>query len=227
LADELTTEALLRRCQERPPDEVAWQEFVRRYHPMVKAAVAKAFRLRAGQEFERRPQFRDDSIEDLVQTVYLRLIEDESRVLKAFHGQLENSISAYLSIISVNVVKDHFREIKAGKRPKISFSFDELLENRGEGAVFGGASSDIHGNKSGDQSGSRPSAPTIEDIDDLLTKALTYRNRDRNILIFKLRYCDGLTLEEIKKTLGLDMSPLGVGSILSRITKRLRRIMQE
>jgi RNA polymerase sigma factor (sigma-70 family) len=228
LADELTTEALLRRCQERPPDEAAWQEFVRRYHPMVKAAVAKAFRLKAGQELERRPQFRDDSIEDLVQTVYLRLIEDESRVLKAFHGQLENSISAYLSIISVNVVKDHFREIKAGKRPKISFSFDELLENRGEGAVFGGASSDIHGNKSGgNQSGSSPSTPTIEDIDVLLTKALTYRNRDRNILIFKLRYCDGLTLEEIKKTLGLDMSPLGVGSILSRITKRLRRIVQD
>jgi DNA-directed RNA polymerase specialized sigma subunit len=48
------------------------------------------------------------------------------------------------------------------------------------------------------------------------------RHRDRDALIFKLRYYEGLTLEEIKKTLGLDISPVGIGSILNRITHRLR-----
>jgi RNA polymerase sigma factor (sigma-70 family) len=228
LADELTTEALLRRCRKRPPDEAAWQEFVRRYHSVIKANVVRYFHLKAGQEFERRSQVHEDSIEDLVQTVYLRLIDDNSRVLKAFHGELENSILAYLTMISVNVVKDHFRGIKADKRPKIIFSLDELIENEGEGRVFIGASSDIHGNQSGSkQSGSPSPAFAIEDIDALLNKALSHRNRDRNTLIFKLRYCDGLTLEEIRNTLGLDMSSLGIGSILSRINKQLRQIIQE
>ena len=233
MADELTTEALLRRCRKRPPDEAAWQEFVRRYHSVIKANVVRYFHLKAGQEFERRSQVLEDSIEDLVQNVYLRLIDDNSRVLKAFHGKLDNSLPAYLTMISVNVVKDHFRGIKADKRPKIIFSLDELIENEGEGRVFIGASSDIHGNQSGGnqsggkQTGSPSPAFTIEDIDALLNKALSNRNRDRNTLIFKLRYCDGLTLEEIRNSLGLDMSPMGIGSILSRINKQLRQSIQK
>jgi RNA polymerase sigma factor (sigma-70 family) len=223
LADELTTKALLRQCQQRPPDEGAWQEFVRRYHSVIKGTVAKVFQLKAGQEFERRPQFREDSIDDLVQTVYLRLIEDNGRVLKAFHGKLENSLPAYLSIISINVVKDHFRQTKADKRPKITLSLDELRENDGEGGLFKDASCDTRGKASGTPGHSF----TIEDIDALLKRALNLRNRDRNILIYKLRYFDGLTLAEIKTTLALDMSTLGIGAILSRTNKRLRELIQK
>jgi len=223
LADELTTEALLRQCRKRPPDEAAWQEFVRRYHPVITANVVRAFHLKASQEFERRPQFREDSIEDLVQSVYFRLVDDDCRVLKAFHGELENSLPAYLTMISMNVVKDHFRRSKAGKRPKIAYSLDELLENGGEAGLLKGISCDIDGNRSG----SGVPELKIEDIDALLNKALTRRDRDRNILIFKLRYCDGLTLAEIKNTLGLDMTALGVGSILSRINARIRRTVQK
>lgn len=222
MADELTTEALLRRCRERPPDEAAWQEFVRRYHSVIAANVARAFHSKVGQERDRGHQFREDSIEDLVQSVYFRLIDDNCRVLKAFHGELENSLPAYLTMISTNVVKDYFRRSKAGKRPKISFSLDELLETGGEGGVLSGVSTDIDGNRS--MPG--PPALVIEDLDALLNKALTHRDRDRNILIFKLRYCDGLTLAEIKKTLGLDMSPPGIGSILSRINARIRKTLE-
>jgi RNA polymerase sigma factor (sigma-70 family) len=223
LADELTTEALLRRCRKRPPDEAAWQEFVRRYHSIITVNVAKAFHLKVGQELERRSQFPKDSIDDLVQTVYFRLIDGNCRVLKAFHGELENSLPAYLSMISMNVVKDHFRRGKAGKRPKITFSLDELLETGGEGGLLKGVSSDIDGKRSG----SGALEFQIEEIDALLNKALTRRDRDRNILMFKLRYCEGLTLEEIRNTLGLDMSPRGIGSILSRINARIRQSIQE
>ena len=223
MLDELTTEILVRRCRERPPDEAAWQEFVRRYHSVITTNVVNAFHLKAGTEFERRPQFAQNSIEDLVQTVYFRLIEDNCRVLRAFRGELENSLPAYLTMISRNVVKDHFRGIKAGKRPKISFSLDELLETAGDGGLLQGLSSDIDGKPSG----TPPPRITIEEIDALLKKALTRRDRDRNILIFKLRYCDELTLEEIRDTLGLDMSPKGIASILSRVNARIRWTVQK
>ena len=223
MADELTTEALLRRCRERPPDEAAWQEFVRRYHSVITANVARAFHLKVGQERDRGHQFRDDSIEDLVQSVYFRLIDDNCRVLKAFHGELENSLPAYLTMISRNVVKDHFRGIKAGKRPKISFSLDELMESGGDGGLLKGLSSGIDGKPSG----TTAAEISIEEIDALLKKALNRKDRDRNILIFKLRYCDELTLEEIREALKLDMSTKGIASILSRVTARIRQTVQK
>lgn len=223
MVDELTTEALLRRCRKRPPDEAAWHEFVRRYHSLIEANVGKTFQLRAAQELERRPQFLNDSIDDLVQTVYFRLIDDDCRVLKAFRGEFENSFAAYLKLISINVVRDHFRRNKTDKRPKISFSLDELIENSGEGGMLRGVWSDIDGNRSGS------GAPdlTMEDIDALLKKTLTRKDRDRNILIFKLRHCDGLTIDEIKTTLALDLSTRGIASVLSRINERIRRTIQK
>lgn len=218
MLDELTTEVLVRRCRKRPPDEAAWQEFVRRYHSVITAVVVNAFHAKAGPEFERRPQFSLNSIDDLVQTVYFRLIEDNCRVLRAFRGELENSLPAYLTMISKNVVKDHFRGVKAGRRPKISFSLDELMETGGDGGLLSGLSSGIDGRPSGAAS----PRISLEEIDALLKKALTRKDRDRNILIFKLRYCDGLTLEEIREALKLDMSTKGIGSILSRVTARIR-----
>lgn len=223
MLDELTTEVLVRRCRKRPPDEAAWQEFVRRYHSVITANVANAFHAKAGTEFGRQHQFSQNSIDDLVQTVYFRLIEDNCRVLRAFRGALENSLPAYLTMISRNVVKDHFRGIKAGKRPKISFSLDELMETGGDGGLLGGLSAGIDGKPS------RTAAPriSVEEIDALLKKALTRKDRDRNILIFKLRYCDGLTLEEIREALKLDMSSKGIGSILSRVNARIRWTVQK
>lgn len=223
MLDELTTEVLVRRCRKRPPDEAAWQEFLRRYHSTITANVVKVFNLNADQELERRPQFHRDAIEDLVQTVYFRLIDDNCRVLKAFRGEFENSLKTYLTIISTNVVRDHFRKIKAGRRPKISFSLDELLEKGTGGELLKGLLSDLDGSRSD----SVPAEIKTENIDGLLKKALTSRGRDRNILIFKLRYCDGLTLEEIRNTLALDITTKGVGSILSRINGRIKRFIEK
>jgi len=217
VAVQLTVHQLLTRCQQRPPDEDAWREFVRRYHGAIRASVAKTFHSRATQEIDRRAQFPDDLIEDLVQVVYVRLVEEGKRALDRFEGQHDNSIFQYLGIISMNVVRDHFREAKAQKRPKISFSLDELLENAGDGGMLKDAVSGIDGSSTGPVSNL-----TMDDLEAALNRAVSRRHRERDALIFKLRYLDGLTLEEIKKTLGLEISPIGIGSILNRINQKLR-----
>ena len=218
MAVELTVYDLLRRCLERPPDEAAWQEFVYRYHPAIKAAVAKTFRARVGQETERRAQFPDDLIEDLVQTVYVRLVEEGNRALQRFEGEHKNSIYRYLGIISMNVVRDHFREAKAQKRPKVTFSLDELLDNSGDGGMLKDAISSLDGQPI---IGSALSL-TMEDVEAALLRSVSRKHRDRDALIFKLRYMEGLTLEEIRRALGLEISPMGIGSILNRINGKLR-----
>ena len=218
VAVEGTVHELLKRCSQRPPDEDAWREFVDRYHTAIRSSVAKTFHLRASQEADRRAQFPEDLIEDLVQAVYVRLVEEGNRALNRFEGEHDNSIFQYLSIISINVVRDHFREGKAQKRPKLSFSLDELMENAGDGGMLKEAVSSIDGNRMTGPS----SSVTLEDLEAALKRSVSRRHRDRDALIFKLRYYEGLTLDEIKKALALDISPIGIGSILNRINGKLR-----
>src|SRR5262245_45528853 len=94
--NEWSVAELVERCSHRPPDESAWEEFVRRYHSTIRANVQKTFHRKAREEADRRPQFPDDVVEDLVQAVYIRLVEDRSRALDRFQGQHDNSIYQYL-----------------------------------------------------------------------------------------------------------------------------------
>ena len=219
----LTVPELLERCVKNPPDEAAWEEFVRRYHSTIRASVAKTFQRKALEELERRPQFPDDQIDDLVQAVYVRLVEEGRRAIQSFAGEHENSIYQYLSMIAVNVVRDHFREAKALKRPKVCFSLDELTEKVGDGILSSAVVSRLDGSPATNSSRTF----TREELNEALERAVRDRHRERDILIFKLRYYDGLTLDEIKETLHLDLSPVSIGSILNRIVVRLKPLLDQ
>jgi RNA polymerase sigma factor (sigma-70 family) len=218
---EWTVAELLKRCSGRPADEVAWQEFVRRYDHTIRVSVVKTFHRKAREEADRKPQFPDDLIEDLVQAVYMRLIEDHNRAIERFEGEYANSIFQYLSMISINVVRDYFREMRAQKRPKVSYSLDELLETSGDGAIF----DEAHGRLEGQTHGHAKDSLTVEEVEQALERIVSGKNRDRDMLIFKLRYYEGLTLDEITKAMSLDISAISVGSILNRTIKKLRKTL--
>jgi len=216
---ELGAAQLLARCSIRPIDEDAWQEFVRRYHNTIRTAVLKTFRGKSKEEIERREQFPDDMAEDLVQAVYCRLVDNRSQALQRFKGRHDNSIYQYLMMISVNVVRDHFREMKALKRPKITYSLDEILTTD---------STALHAERRRIEvvSESRGEPPyTMDEIENALRKAVGWRNRDRDVLIFKLYYIEGLTLDEIINLLQLGITAVGVNSILNRIARRMRLLL--
>ena len=169
------------------------------------------------RETDRRRQFPQYSIDDLVQAVYLHLVKQNNHALDRFRGRYEESIYRYLAVISINVVRDHFREVRAYRRPKISYSLDDLLRNDAERGV-----PEVVCDISGEPTGSGKQKITMEDIDAALKKAAVRKHRDRDILIYKLRYLDELTLEEIRNVLGLEMSTYGIGSLVSRMNDRLR-----
>jgi len=216
LVDQLTTEELLKRCSARPPDDEAWREFVRRYHQRIKSSVMRTFNTMSLRETDRRSQLARDSIDDLVQAVYLRLIRQDNHALNRFKGRFEESIFRYLSVISINVVRDYFRETRALKRPRITLSLDDLV--RDENALRAPVC-DIDGAllRAGAQ------RISIEQIEKALAQVCSGRHRDRDTLIYKLRYLEGLTLEEIRKVMGLEMSSVSVGALISRLNKKLRR----
>lgn len=214
-SNEWPVDDLLRRCACRPPDDLAWGEFVRRFNPIIRANVQREFHRRARDESDRKPQFPADVVEDLVQSVYCRLVEEHCRALKRFEGSHAHSIFKYLATISVNVVIDYFRAIKAEKRPKITYSIEELVENTGDGFLRNGETERMK----------HKGVVTADDIERALRKSVGWRHRERDMLIFKLHYLDGLTSEEIINTMGLDITPVAVNSILSRILKKMRSVM--
>ena len=206
---DLTVGELLKKCSERPPDEGAWEEFLRRYHATIKSFVIRTYHKKAWIDPDRKLQFPDDMIEDLVQGVYIKLVEDQNSALERFEGEHENSIFKYLGMISMNVVRDHFREVTAQKRPKVTVSLDQLL-SRGD-ASFPAADTNI--------------TFAEDEIEQVLLKVVKGRNRERDILIFKLRFYEELTLNEIAETQGLKLSPVSIGSILNRIVLKMKPIL--
>jgi RNA polymerase sigma factor (sigma-70 family) len=217
---ELTVKVLLQRCAARPVDEAAWQEFVRRYHPTIRAFVGRTFQQRIHADLDLKQQILDGTMEDLVQAVYVKLVNDDTGALARFAGEHENSIYQYLGMIGTNVVRDHIRVVLAQKRPRLAFSLDQLSEE-GDFALA----------KEGVEI-TAPSPDKLKDInvvqkeiEELLQRIIKGRNRDRDILIFKLRYFDGLMPAEIVKAIGDDIPAFRVSSILRRVVTRIRPIL--
>ena len=219
----LPVDQLLERCARRPSDEAAWEEFVRRYDSTIRANVVRTFKRKVREEVERGAQFPVDLIDDLKQSVYMRLVDEGSRAIQSFEGVHDNSIFQYLAMIAINVVRDYFREAKAKKRPKQTYSLDELLEKSGDGVLNKSLTSHLDGSPA---TSPRPLVTRAE-LDRALEVAVSDRHRDRDTLIFQLRYYEGLTLSEITSALGLDLSPVSVGSILNRITVKLKSILEQ
>ena len=89
-------------------DEEAWQEFIRRFQVVIAAAVLRTAR-HWGEPS--RPQ-----LDDLIQDTYLKLCENDSRLLRSFQPRHQDSIYGFLKVVAANVVHDHFKSALAAKR---------------------------------------------------------------------------------------------------------------
>jgi RNA polymerase sigma factor (sigma-70 family) len=214
---------LIQRCLKKPSDEEAWSEFVCRYHTAIKKSVAHALQRQMKGNSEQPSAITDEQIEDFAQAVYLRIVKDDRAALKNFKGDFENSIFQYLLIISINVVRDFYRESRAVKRPQIVCSLEDLLSKHSEVFIFKEVEA-LHSDASTEDSAKLVS---VEIIDDIFSQIIKWPYKERDIMIFKLRYYEGLTNKEIAQIKGLKLSVEGVGAIVSRTVNRLRKYLRK
>ncbi len=99
---------LLKRCCQRPVDEQAWQEFVRRYHPLIQASAHKTLELRIA-EFAFSPDAFHSLIVQMTDSVYQRLIEEQCRELRAARCRNDEQMRRFLTMVTVRVVCDHLQ----------------------------------------------------------------------------------------------------------------------
>lgn len=185
-----------------PGNEEAWKEFFHRFdesiHRMVVAALRKYFQ--AGSENE---------ASDLVQQVYVRLIENDYRALRNFRGTTETDFRAYLARICYNLILDCAR-VAAATEPLTSAA------TALDGESFRGGSQPV-------------SAPDQESvlhrhelrglIDDILTRLGQDVDANRNRMVFLLRHFDGCPSQQVAHL--LQISTDRVDSIYYRVRKKV------
>ena len=91
---------LVQKCA-HSEDADAWRELVRRFHPIIAAAVLRTAR--------RSCEPSRQLVDDLIQDTYLKLCNNRCRLLRSFHPEHSNSIYGFVKVMAANVVHDHFK----------------------------------------------------------------------------------------------------------------------
>jgi len=190
----------------RSVDAAEWEEFLARCAPMVSLIAMRVCRL-----WTNRTQ--PAMVDDIAQEVYLKLCEQERRILREFEPRGEDSFLGLLRIVSASVANDYFRRHTSMKRggKVVTISLDEELAT-GQAASARPASA-VH------------RAAVLSELDRRLQTAPgAQAARDRDL--FWLYYLQGFTAEEIASLPGTGLTAKGVESALRRIANWLRQEIQ-
>jgi RNA polymerase sigma-70 factor, ECF subfamily len=203
----LSHERLLKICAESGQVQ-AWEEFIARFNPLISAVA-----LRTANKWAPTAEI---SLDDLVQDVYLRLCENNCRILRDFRPEYADSIFGFLKTVTSNLVHDRLRSRYATKRGSGEKHELLLATSLSANELPAKANCDVE---------------TIErdvllrEIDDHLTKVVSSEESDRNRTVFWLYYRSGLTARAISSIPGIDLSTKGVESLVFRLTGLIREFL--
>jgi RNA polymerase sigma-70 factor (ECF subfamily) len=198
---ELSSAELVKACA-GSKDEEAWAEFVRRFQVVIAVAV-----LRTASHWGEPSR---SQLDDLIQDTYLKLCENDNRLLRSFEPRHEDAIFGFLKVVSVNVVHDHFKSALAAKR---GAGQTEAITEPVE----------IHSKiTSADGFEAVSQRIQLEQIDKVLRQVTAGRDQPKKCMIFWLRHRQGLTASEIAAIPAIGLTTEGVESVLMRLAIMIR-----
>lgn len=178
-----------------------WEEFVRLVTPVV-ALTARRVSLLWSDE-------SGATVSEIVQEVFLKLCEDERRILREFEDRGNDSFLKLIRMITASVATDHFRRTRAEKRGgrigAVSLESVRIEEQLSDGESIRAVE-----------------WPTLmAQLDGLLRLYPdTVSARDRNL--FWMYYMRGMTAEAIARIPAIGLGAKGVESALLRLVRLLR-----
>lgn len=210
--NDLTTRELLARCVEFGNDrERYWQEFRARFDAAMALYIYREFRQLCGDATANRAQ---ETILDLRQDAYIRLLKNDGEALRRFRGETEQSFRAFLYIVCRNIVRNYVRTKVSREKRQTSFV---AAADRGSGDSI-----EIE----------PPSQETLEQIEaaelaahcvDMLKQNYNSREIHRDIAIFKLYYFQRYTSKELVEFYNFGLSSSGIETLMSRMKQSLKR----
>src|SRR5215470_9330204 len=174
---------LVRECGLKLTDRTLWKSFQDRFRGLIFLYLIRSLRLRGlHSEIE-------GLVQDLAQEVYVRLVQHDGRILRAFRGTSEFSVMAFLAKVSSSVVHDYIRHGTTARRHGDVIPLEQLRSREG---------SDKASPDSPEFDSSQLSAIlSWIDIERIVAGDSDRKNAQRNALIFKLHYIDGFDSGEI------------------------------
>jgi RNA polymerase sigma-70 factor (ECF subfamily) len=199
----LSAEELVLKCIQSG-DEASWEEFVRRFHGLI-ATVALRVSRRWG---EPSPQL----IDDLVQETYLKLCENNFRLLRSFESHHPDAFYGYLKVVTANLVHDYVKTKRAAKRG--SGTTEVANEAAVESAAAPASAAAVHCSER---------RILLKELDAMLCELAEGSRLERDRRIFWLYYRVGLTANAIAALPSIGLSSKGVESTILRLTRLLRQ----
>lgn len=183
-------------------DAAEWGEFVRRCTPLASLVA-----LRIARQWLGSPS--PATVDNIVQEIFLKLCEQERRIMRDFEPRGEDSFLGLLRLVSASVATDYFRRQYSAKRGGKVVTVP-LLE---EGLQMPVAS--------GRQAGEMRRSALLAQLDSKLRSAPEIIG-ERDRAFFWLYYRQGFTAEEIAGLAASGLTAKGVESALRRVTIWLR-----
>jgi len=179
----------------------AWEQFLALVSPVVFVAARRICAVWGEME--------SGTVGEIVQETFLKLCEEDRRVLREFDDRGDDSFFKLLRVITASVGTDHFRRTRAIKRGGSNQTV----------ALEPHASSDDIADSHATEAVERTAL--MAQLDRLL---MLHRGqvsfRDRNL--FWLYYRQGMTAEAISRIPSIGLSAKGVESAIARLTRLLR-----
>jgi RNA polymerase sigma-70 factor (ECF subfamily) len=191
----LSPSELISRCIESG-DASAWEELVRRYRTTIALVVLPVAR--------RWNESSTLAVDDLVQETFLKVCENDCRILREFRSEHRDGLAGFLKVIAANLAQDHFK------------SLHTLRRGAGVTRAMADDLTQVH----------RDSGDTAErlvlfrQIDDYVRELCTKRQRDE--AVFWLYYREGMTASAIASIPSFGLTTKGVESIIFRLTQNVR-----
>ena len=186
----------------RSADSAEWEEFVSRCVPLASVVA-----LRVSRMWVAAPS--PAAVDDIVQEVFLKLCDQERRILRNFEPRGEDSFLGLLRIVTASVANDYFRRLYSEKRGGKVLTMPLLDES---------AQLPVGETR---EAARMQQLALLEQLDHKL-RAAPDAIPERDRALFWLYYRQGYTAEEIARLPATGLSAKGVESALRRVTVWLR-----
>jgi RNA polymerase sigma-70 factor (ECF subfamily) len=186
----------------RRGDGVSWEEFIRRFNPVIARSVLRVA-LRYGTPDK-------TLIDDLVQETYLKIFSNECKLLRTFTAQNPESAFGFLKVVAASVAQDFFKSRLADKRaPEVTATSVEETTSPAPKCPQNALN---HTER----------AVLVDQIDRKLRALVPEGELQRARTVFWLYYRSGLTASAIASLPAVELTTKGVESLLFRLTRLVR-----
>jgi RNA polymerase sigma factor (sigma-70 family) len=212
---QLTNTELIRMCAENPRNRALWAEFYHRFHDRIWGMVYRECQNKGLLANSKNAQ---QLLEDLVQDVYMKIVEKDCSALKNYVGASDNSIFAYLGIISINVVRNYVTSQRAKRRPNIEKSINDDFSAIKDSYWMLDPNANLN-----DAEERLALESLLKEIEEVLDDCAKGKDQDRNKEIFKLCVYKGYSAEEVTSKFEFGLSSKRIGNLISELKKCVRK----